>query len=70
MPIEFCGKCKSQLDKDGDHYHLTDCVKKRVALLEVSLHDCASKLESQISRNPELPPSYRDVVKTAFDLLR
>lgn len=41
----------------------------RVAELESSLQECASKLESQISRNPTLPKSYQDAVTKAFELL-
>ena len=45
------------------------CLAK-VEELENSLRDCASKLESQISRNPELPESYKDLFNKAFRLLR
>ena len=44
------------------------CLAK-VEELENSLRDCASKLESQASRNPELPDSYKDTIIHAFNLL-
>jgi len=42
---------------------------RRVRALEESLRDCASKLEYQVSRNPELPERYSEIVKEAFELL-
>ena len=46
-----------------------DRLEARCKELELSLRDCASKLESQTTRNPELPKSYRDIVEKAFELL-
>jgi hypothetical protein len=44
-------------------------VHDRILELEESLCECASKLESQVVRNPELPKSYAEVVTKAFALL-
>jgi len=33
------------------------------------LRACASKLESQVVRNPDLPKSYADLVKEVFEFL-
>ena len=37
--------------------------------LETLLRECASKLESQVMRNPELPKSYYTVIDEAFNAL-
>lgn len=42
---------------------------KRIDDLEGLLFECASKLESQIHRNPNLPISYGKIVKSAFELI-
>ena len=42
----------------------------RIEMLEHVLQDCASKLESQVSRNSNLPLSYRALVNRAFNVLR
>jgi hypothetical protein len=46
----------------------TKLTQERDALVEI-LRDCTSKLESQVCRNPELPPSYKDLVARSFSLL-
>ena len=43
---------------------------ERIKELEASLSDCASKLESQLVRNPQLPETYKEIVSDAFALLR
>ena len=37
MAIKMCEKCHSQLDHDGQHYHMAQCVKDRIAELETAL---------------------------------
>jgi hypothetical protein len=46
-----------------------DLEKRKNVELEESLRDCASKLESQVVRNSDLPASYAETVNTAFALL-
>jgi len=38
--------------------------------LEGLLHQCASKLESQVVRNPDLPKAYSELVKKSFSLIK
>jgi hypothetical protein len=46
-----------------------DLEKRKNVELEELLRDCASKLESQVVRDPELPASYAETVKKAFSIL-
>jgi hypothetical protein len=56
---------KQRMKKEAEIFQQAN----RINELEESLRDCASKLESQVSRNPELPKSYAEVVTKAFALL-
>jgi len=35
MSIKHCKKCHSQLDINGRHYHVTDCVNKQLDKLDM-----------------------------------
>jgi hypothetical protein len=45
-------------------------LKRRQIKLIDMLRGALSKLESQVRRNPELPPSYAILVKDGYELIR
>jgi hypothetical protein len=47
-----------------------DQMAARCNRLQVMAFDLAAKIESQNARNFELPQSYRDIVRAAFELIR
>ena len=49
-----------------DPYHQLYC---HAIALEELLHECASKLESQIVRNKDLPKSYNELIEKSYALL-
>jgi len=52
MGIKFCEECHSQLDGNGRHYHVTDCVNKKLDRLEI--------LEKALQKIIELPSVRQD----------
>lgn len=57
MAIDVCKKCHSQIDKEGFHYQVTDCVRDELR----RLYDENAKLKQMIDEGLGWEDMQRDI---------
>ena len=72
MTIQFCEKCHSQLTKEGEHYHVTECITKQIDRLNrledlyIELTNCEQYGEGDEVQGHYCPNSLLDKFDRAF----
>jgi hypothetical protein len=52
--------------EEGDTFVMPAWIAHQLRQCHVAVSDVCSKLESQVERNPELPPAYREIVRRGY----